>query len=90
MGHPLLLLGGSGRVHSERLAPGADQPAILKLCLVIKGLQFHLQQTHHHIFFFQVDGGKQSINTVNEKNLTAGALLDTSIYDMETCNAIFL
>ena len=43
MCHPLLLLCGGGGVNGKGLAPGADQPAVLELSLVIQGLQLHLQ-----------------------------------------------
>ena len=36
VGHPLLLLGGRGGVHGERLAPRADQPAVHEDALVLQ------------------------------------------------------
>ena len=42
VGHPLLLLGGRGGVHGERLSPRADQPAVHEDALVLQRPQLHL------------------------------------------------
>ena len=42
MGHPLLLLCSGGGVHGKGLAPRADEPAVLKLTLVIQRFLFNL------------------------------------------------
>ena len=40
--HPLLFLGGRGSVDREGLPPGADQPAVLELTVVLQGLQLDI------------------------------------------------